>query len=184
MRPRRSGAFTLRQEGEATLIDITPARPDLAFMAAAVLLAGLFGLPALAIVLNPARHDALSLGAAACAAVIVALAVTALHRSLAGRGRRQLRLDSTGLMTETGLLPWPTLGERRVELPDLRQGQPASGIHALAANIAAQHRAAEAKVLQLRRDGQPPLSLASGLDAHTAAALREALDNAAARHAQ
>ncbi|MBC9180254.1 hypothetical protein IBL25_25240, partial [Roseomonas ludipueritiae] len=52
----------------------------------------------------------------------------------------------------------------------------------LAAAIAARQQAAEAQLLQDRRDGASPLLLASGLEAGTAERLRAALDAAAARH--
>ena len=184
MRPSRSSAFTLRQEGDATLIDITPARASATFVSAPVLLGGLFGLPSLGVLLNPARYDALSLSAAACGLSVVALAAWALWRSVGGRRRRQLRLDSAGLTTEAGLLPWPTIGERRAETPEPHHHHPAPGIHALAANIARQQQATQWSLSQHRRDGQPALLLATGLDAPTATALRDALDSAAQRHAQ
>lgn len=179
-----SSHFTLRQEGEATLIDITPARPDTAFLAAAVLLGGLFGLPALAILLNPARHDALSLSAAAIALAVVALAGLALRRALAGRRRRSLRLDPQGLTLEGATHPWATLGTPVVDQPKEMGATPASGIHGLAAGIAARQRASQARVLFSRRNGAPPLPVAAGLRAETAEALRHALASAAARHAQ
>jgi hypothetical protein len=184
MRRSQTSHFTLRQDGEATLIDITPARPDIAFMAAAVLLGGLFGLPALAVVLNPARHDALSLGAATFAILVVALAALALRRAISGRRRRQLRLDPTGLTADDTHIPWPNLGERRIALPDASPHNRAEGIHGLAATIAARHRAAQAQLLQARQDGTPPLLLAGGLDAETATRLDDALTQAAARYRQ
>jgi hypothetical protein len=179
-----SSRFTIRNEGDATLIEIRPARPEPAFLAAAALLGGLFGLPALAVLLNPARHDALSLAAAGCALLILALAGGALRRALRGRRRHCLRLDATGLCLAADCLPWSALGERHVVLPEAGRQAPAPGIHGLAAAIAARQHAAEARLLQDRRDGGPPLLLAAGLEAGTAERLRAALDAAAARHAQ
>jgi hypothetical protein len=175
--------FTLRRDGEATLVEIRPARPEPAFLAAAVLLGGLFGLPALAVLLNPARHDPLSLGAAGCAVLILALAGWALRRALRGRRPSSLRLDAVGLCLAGERLPWNSLAERQVSLPENGRAMASPGIHGLAAAIAARQRAAEARLLQHRRDGAPPLLLAGGLDAETAGQLRAALDAAAARHA-
>jgi hypothetical protein len=178
-----SSRFTIRTEGDATLIEIRPARPELAFLAAAVLLGGLFGLPGLAVLLNPARHDPLSLAAAGFALLVLLLAGWALWRALRGRRPRSLRLDASGLCLAGDCLPWSILGNRHVRLPEAARPAPAPGIHGLAAAIAARQRAAEAQLLQERHDGAPPLLLAGGLEAGTAEKLRAALDAAAARHA-
>ncbi|MFD1109193.1 hypothetical protein [Pseudoroseomonas ludipueritiae] len=182
MRRTESSRFTIRTEGDATLIEIRPARPDPAFLAAAVLLGGLFGLPALAVLLNPARHDPLSLAAAGLALLVLLLAGWALRRALRGRRPRSLRLDASGLCLAEECLPWSALGPRHVRLPEAARAGPGSGIHGLAAAIAARQQAAEAQLLQDRRDGASPLLLASGLEAGTAERLRAALDAAAARH--
>lgn len=178
-----SSRFTIRTEGDATLIDIRPARPEPSFLAAAVLLGGLFGLPGLAVLLNPARHDPLSLAAAGFALLVLLLAGGALWRALRGRRPRSLRLDAGGLSLAGERLPWPILGERHVRLPETARPVSGPGIHGLAAAIAARQHAAEAQLLQERRDGAPPLLLAGGLEAGTAEQLRAALDAAAARHA-
>lgn len=183
MRRTESSRFTIQTEGDATLIEIRPARPELAFLAAAVLLGGLFGLPGLAVLLDPARHDPLSLAAAGLALPVLLLAGWALRRATRGRRPRRLRLDASGLHLAADHLPWAAMGERHVLLPDAGRPAPAPGIHGLAAAIAARQRAAEAQLLQERRDGAPPLLLASGLEAGTAERLRAALDAAAARHA-
>ena len=175
-----SSRFTIRTEGDATLIEIRPARPELAFLAAAVLLGGLFGLPGLAVLLNPARHDPLSLAAAGFALLVLLLAGWALWRALRGRSPHSLRLDASGLWLAGDCLPWSALGQRHVWLPEAARPAPTPGIHGLAAAIAARQRAAEARLLQDRRDGAPPLLLASGLEAGTAEQLRAALDAAAA----
>jgi hypothetical protein len=179
MRRTETSRFTTRTEGDATLFDIRPARPELAFLAAAFLLGGLFGLPALAVLLNPARHDALSLGAAGCALAVLALAVVALRRALRGRAPRRLRMDAKGLTVAGRWLPWSSLGARQVEMPTAGGAVAAPGIHGLAAAIAARQRAAEARVVQARLDGAEPLLLAGGLDAGTAERLHAALDLAA-----
>lgn len=171
-RPETS-RFTTRTEGPATVIDIRPARPDLAFLAAAVLLGGLFGLPALAVLLNPARHDALSLSAAGCAVLILALAGWALRRALHGRRPMALRLDPTGLAAGEQHWPWAALGARAVEAPPPVVAS--GGVHGLAAAIATRQRAAEARVVQHFADGMPPVTLAGGLEAGVAERLLAAL---------
>lgn len=181
MRRSQSSHFTLRQDGDATVIDIIPTRPNLAFMAAAVLLGGLFGLPALGVVLNPARHDALSLAAALLALAVVAVAVLALRRARAHRRPSQLRLDASGLLAAGTLIPWPALGARQVVLPETVAHAQPPGIHGLAAGIAAGHRAGEARLLQSRQDGAPAVLLAGGLDAETATRLDTTLAEATAR---
>jgi hypothetical protein len=182
MRRSQSSHFTLRQDGEATVIDIIPTRPNLAFVAAAVLLGGLFGLPALAVVLNPARRDALSLSAALLALLVVAIAVLAVRRARANRKPSQLRLDAGGLRAAGTLIPWAALGPRHVILPDTLAHAQAPGIHGLAATIATRQRAGEARLLQSRKDGAPAVSLASGLDADTATRLDVVLAETAARY--
>ncbi|RKJ98005.1 hypothetical protein, partial [Teichococcus wenyumeiae] len=141
-----SSRFTIRTEGDATLIEIRPARPELAFLAAAVLLGGLFGLPGLAVLLNPARHDPLSLAAAGFALLVLLLAGWALWRALRGRSPHSLRLDASGLSLAGDCLPWSTLGRRHVWLPEAARPTPTPGIHGLAAAIAARQRAAEARL--------------------------------------
>jgi hypothetical protein len=182
MRRSKSSHFTLRQDGEATVIDIIPTRPNLAFLAATVLLGGLFGLPALAVVLNPARHDALSLSATLLALLVVAIAVMAVRRARTNRKPSQLRLDATGLRAAGTLIPWPALGPRQIILPDTLAHAHAPGIHGLAATIATRQRAGEARLLQSRQDGAAAVWLANGLDAETATRLDSVLAETAARY--
>ncbi|MBO1076072.1 hypothetical protein [Roseomonas marmotae] len=177
-----SSRFTIRAEGNATLFEIRPAKPEPGFIAAAVLLGGLFGLPALAVLLNPGRRDPLSLTAAGCALLILALAGGALRRALRGRRAVTLRLDDAGLEVRGERPSWDALAGRRVERPETAPPAGATGIHGLAAAVAARQRAAEARLWQERRDGAPPLLLASGLEAATAERLCAALDAAAARY--
>jgi predicted lipid-binding transport protein (Tim44 family) len=184
MRRTETSRFSLSTVGDATRIDIHPARPDTAFLAAAALLGGLFGLPALAVLIDPARHDALSLGAACCALLILALVVVAWRRAFRNRAPQPLLLDTAGLTVGGTHLPWSALAGRRVELPAANRHAAATGIHSIAAAIAARQQAAETRVMQDRRDGTPPLLLAGGLDAGTAERLRAALDTAAARYPQ
>ncbi|MBO1080551.1 hypothetical protein [Roseomonas haemaphysalidis] len=165
--------FATRTEGHATVIEIRPARPDTAFLAASVLLGGLFGLPALAVLLNPARHDALSLSAAGCAVLILLLAGWALRRALRGRRPVTLRLDPAGLAAGEQRWAWPALAARTVEAPPPVVA--VGGVHGLAATIATRQRAAEARVMQHFTDGMPPVVLAGGLDAGVAERLLQAL---------
>jgi len=166
--------FTTRAEAGATTYHIRPARPDLAFLAAAVLLGGLFGLPALAVLLDPRRHDPLSLAAAGCAALILLLAAWALRRALRGRRSVLLRLDAAGLTADGRHWPWAALAGRSVEAP--APVVATGGLHELAATIATRQRAAEARLMQHFADGTPPVVLAAGLDAAVAERLRAAMD--------
>jgi hypothetical protein len=177
-----SSRFTIRTEGDATLFEVRPARPEPGFLMAAVLLGGMFGLPALAVLLSPARHDPLSLGAAGCALLVLGLAAWALRRAIGGRRPMILRLDAHGVTAAAEALPWRSLAARAVELPATGRHAATPGIHGLAAAVAARQRAAEARVVQHRRDGGAPVLLAGGLEAGTAERLRAALDEAAARH--
>ncbi|EFH13754.1 hypothetical protein, partial [Teichococcus cervicalis] len=57
------GGFTRRETPQGVEFTIHPAPPARGFLAAALLLALLFGLPALAVLADPRRHDAVSLAA-------------------------------------------------------------------------------------------------------------------------
>lgn len=170
-----AGGFVRQPQAEGVLFLSQPARPSLAFQAAALLLAGLFGLPVLAVVLDPARHDGISLMAAAAGAAIAALAASVLLRTRQRRHPQSIRLRHDGLETAEGLLPWRPLAALRIVQPKAGpyEGQ-ATGIHALAARIARQQHAADARLVLDMADGRPAL-LASGLGLATARALREAL---------
>lgn len=173
--PGGAGGFLRRPQADGVLFLLQPARPPLAFQAAALLLAGLFGLPALAVALNPARHDGVSLAAAVAGVAVAALALRALLRARRNRHPRQVWLRPEGIETAEALLPWRPLAALRVVQPEAGPyGQQASGIHALAARIAQQQHAAEARLVLDMADGRPAL-LASGLGPEAAHALREAL---------
>lgn len=175
--PRASGAFQRRVDGEGVLYTVHPARPPLAFRAAALLLAGLFGLPALGVLLSPSRHDGVSLLAAAGGLGIAGLAAWALLRGRRARRVQRFRLRPGGVEREGRFLPWPAGAALRVARPEAGPyARGASGIHGLAARIAAQQHAAEACLFLDGGEGGPAL-LASGLDLPTAEALREALSS-------
>ena len=166
--------FSEARTGDAVLFRIRPARAPVAFLAAAVLMAGMFGLPALAVLATPARQDPVSLGAALCALIITAGAVLAIRRARQGRAEREIRADAAGLSWPEGCAPWAAIAGLRVEQPAPPRGA-AAGIHALAAGIAAQQQAVEARLMLDRSDGAAPAILASALDAAAAEALRQAL---------
>ncbi|MFZ6765361.1 hypothetical protein [Pseudoroseomonas sp. WGS1072] len=168
------GAFTRTPLGDgALLLHLRPARPPLAFLASVALLGGLFGLPALAVLIDPARHDALSLGAALGALLVLGLAALAWRRARRGRGRREIRLDAAGILLPEGRLAWTALRGLRVEAPPPAATLP--GPHGLGAGIAAQQRASEARLWLDRRDASEPALVAGGLGLPVAEALREAI---------
>lgn len=168
------GGFTQQEKaGGAVLFVVRPARASLAFLAATVLLGGLFGLPALAVLLNPQRYDAISLAAAFCALLILAGAVLAFRRARRGRAPRRIEVDATGIVLPERRVLWPAVRELRVEQPATER-QAAVGIYGLAANVAAQQRAAEARLLLDSLEGSP-LLVASGLDVAVAEQLRAAM---------
>ncbi|MFC7611457.1 hypothetical protein [Teichococcus aestuarii] len=139
------------------------------------MLTGLFGLPALAVALNPARHDGVSITAAVAGLAVAALALRALQRTRRNRHPRQILLRPEGVETAEALLPWRPLAALRVVQPEAGPyGGEAAGIHALAARIAQQQHAANARLVLDMADGRTAL-LASGLGLETARALREAL---------
>lgn len=167
--------FEMRRLDDARHFLVRPARPALGFLAAAVLLGGLFGLAALSVLLNPARHDPVSLGAAMVALGVTALAGLALRHAWHGRRPALIATDAEGLRGAGWRLPWADLAGLRVERPADATHPAAGGIHALAARVAAQQRAAEARLVAQRATPSRPLLLAGGLDVETAEALRLAL---------
>ncbi|HWX51568.1 MAG TPA: hypothetical protein VNZ61_26295 [Roseomonas sp.] len=175
MAQQEQGGFTQQEKaGGRVLFIVRPARASLAFLAAAVLLGALFGLPALAVLLNPRRHDAISLAAALCALLILAGAVVAFRRARHGRSPRRIEVDATGIALPERHVPWSVVQGLRVEQPAADR-QVASGIYDLAANVAAQQRAAEARLLLDGPEGGAPLLVASGLGAAVAEQLRAAI---------
>lgn len=177
------GRFTRQAEEHGVRITVHPARPATAFLAAAWLLGLLFGLPALAVLLDPTRHEPVALGAALAGLGVVAMAVLALRRARQGRGPRPLLLDATGLTLPEGHLPWTELRGLSLRQPEPgRQAAAAPGLHALAARIAARQHAAETVLLAETAGEGAPRLVAGGLGPEVAAALREAL--LAARPAQ
>lgn len=169
------GGFTRVALPDGTaLFTVRPARPAAAFLAAAALLGGLFGLPALAVLISPRRNDPLSLAAALCALAVLGVAVAAFRRARQDRAPRAIRADAEGLALPEQRLAWNEILALRVEQPDAPR-HAAAGIHGLAAAVAAQQRAAEARVVLDHAAGGPPLLVAGGLGAPVADALRDAL---------
>jgi hypothetical protein len=174
--PSDQGRFTRQALPGAVLITVHPARPAAAFLAAAWLLGLLFGLPALAVLVDPGRHDPASLAAAAAGLAVVAVAGLALRRARRGREPRVLRLDAAGLTLPERHLAWEALRGIALREPAAgRHAASASGLHALAARVAARQHAAETLVLAETAAGSAPLLIAGGLGREVAAALREAL---------
>lgn len=174
----RGGGFAMRRQAEAILFDIRPARPAFAFLAAVVLLGGIFLLPALAVLLDPRRHDAVSLTAAACALAILGLALLAWRRARRHRQPRCLCIDGRGIGLEGETIPWPACGALRIARPDPGRYAALQGIHGLGAAIAARQQAAENRLLLERRDRSEATLLAGGLSEATATALHSAIDAA------
>jgi len=169
------GGFTrVALEDGAVLFTVRPARPAAAFLAATGLLGGLFGLPALAVLIGPRRNDPLSLAAALCALAVLGVAVVAFRRARRGRAPRAIRADPEGLALPEQRLAWNEVLALRVEHPEAPRNA-GGGIHGLAAAVAAQQRAAEARVVLDHAAGGPPLLVAGGLGAPVANALRDAL---------
>ncbi|MXP65607.1 hypothetical protein E0493_19855 [Roseomonas sp. M0104] len=169
------GGFTQQEKGGGVaLITVRPARASLAFLAATGLLGALFGLPALAVLLDPRRHDAISLAAALCALLILTGAVIAFRRARRGRGERRIRLAPEGITLPERHVPWSVVRELRAEQPAAAR-QPATGVYGLAANVAAQQRAAEARLLLDTVESTEPLLVAEGLGIAVAERLRDAI---------
>ncbi|HWL84025.1 MAG TPA: hypothetical protein VNR89_23965 [Roseomonas sp.] len=169
------GGFTQQEKGGgAVLFTVRPARASPAFLAATVLLGALFGLPALAVLLDPRRHDAVSLAAASCALLILLGAAMAFRRARRGRGERRIRVGPTGITLPEQHVPWSAFRELRVEQPATER-LPALGIYGLAANVAAQQRAAEARLLLDGTESTEPLLVAGGLGTAVAERLRTAI---------
>ncbi|ONG54050.1 hypothetical protein BKE38_10820 [Pseudoroseomonas deserti] len=157
-------------------ITVHPARPALSFLAAAWLLGLLFGLPALAVLIDPARHEPVGLAAALAGLAVVAVAAFALRRARQGRGPRPLLLDASGLTLPERHLPWSELRSLTLRQPEPgRQAAAAPGLHALAARIAARQHAAETALLAETAGEGTPLLVAGGLGPEVAAALRDAV---------
>ncbi|WBV45562.1 hypothetical protein [Pseudoroseomonas cervicalis] len=170
------GGFLRRDTPQGVEFIIRPAPPARGFLAAALLLALLFGLPALAVLADPRRHDVVSLGAALAGLAVAGLAAAAWRGARHGRQPRLLRADATGLTLPEAHLPWSALAGIRLEQPGPgRHAQAATGVHALAARIATQQRAAETRLWAELATPGPALLLAGGLGPGAAAALREAL---------
>lgn len=176
MSPPAEGGFERRQLPEGVEFTIHPAAPARGFLAAALLLALLFGLPALAVLADPRRHDAVSLAAALAGLAVAGLAAAAWRGARRGRRPRWLRADAAGLTLPEAHLPWPALREIRLERRGAgRHAEAASGVHALAARIAAQQRAAETRLWAETTTPGAPLLLAEGLGEGAANGLRAAL---------
>jgi hypothetical protein len=175
------GAFTLSRQQDAVVFHVQPARAAFAYLAASLLLGMLFGLPSLAVLVSPARHDPASLAAAAAGLLIAMLAGTAFLRARRARHVQQIRVDSHGLSWTGGALPWSAI--RRVRLARPKPASPTGGIHGLAAGIATQQGAVSARLLLEPRDGSATLALTPALGADVAEALRTALLRHAPRSA-
>ncbi|MCQ4161691.1 hypothetical protein NON00_17390 [Roseomonas sp. GC11] len=171
------GHFTRSAVPEGVAFTIRPARPSRGFQAAALLLVGLFGLPVLAVLIDPRRHDVVSLGAALAGLAVTVLALLALRRSRQGRAPRRLLADAAGLALPEGeRLPWSAVRALRLEQPEPgRHAATAPGMHALAARIAARQHAAETRLWADLAPPDPPRLLAAGLGPEVAEALRAAL---------
>ncbi|MDJ0390336.1 hypothetical protein QMO56_19675 [Roseomonas sp. E05] len=175
MAQQDQGGFAQQEKGGGVVLFVVrPARASSAFLAATVLLGALFGLPALAVLLNPRRHDVISLAAAFCALLVLAGAALAFRRARRGRGERRIRVEPGGITLPERHVPWPAVRDLRVEQPAAER-QPAIGIYGLAANVAAQQRAAEARLLIDCAESAEPLLVAGGVGAAVAERLREAI---------
>lgn len=176
MSPAAEGGFVRRPLPEGVEFTVQPAAPARGFLAAALLLALLFGLPALAVLADPRRHDAVSLAAALAGLAVAGLALAAWRGARRGRRVRRLLADAAGLTLPEAHLPWSALREIRLERRGPgRHAEAAAGVHALAARIAAQQRAAETRLWAETVVPGPPLLLAEGMGEGAAAALRAAL---------
>lgn len=172
---QQSGSFHRKASQEGVLYTIHPARPPLAFQAAGWLLAGMFGMPALSVLLTPARQDGVSLLAAAGGLGVAGLAIGAVHRVRRDRRQRQFWLREQGLECQGKLLPWQPGARLAVTQSDAGpHARTANGIYGLAARIAAQQHAAATCLYVEGLDGAPVL-LASGLHPTTARALWDAV---------
>lgn len=186
---------TTAGDGGATVFEIHPVPPSWNFLGVAVLLGGLFGAPALAVVLDPARRDPWSLGAAACGALILGLAIQAGRQAVSGRGRQRISIGSAGLEARSGTYAWRDITSIEILRPRPNEFAPQSmdraaavgrammGGHVLGASIALQQQAGAVRVAAHLRDRSKPALLATGLDAATAERLRQALLSATAAHA-
>lgn len=183
MRSREAG-IRRTDTGDAILFEVRPARPSLSFIAAALLLGGLFGMPALAILFDRSRWDLVSLLAAALGFAVLGVAALAIRRAFTGHAVHRIRLDAGGITAGAGSCPWPMALAIRVELPEANRHEVAAGLrdgHGIGAAIAMRQRARDARVVLDRRGGPGPLPLAAGIDPATAEGLREGLTEAAAR---
>jgi hypothetical protein len=175
------GAFTVSQQQDVAVFYIRPAQAALAYLAASLLLGMLFGLPTLAVLLSPKRHDSASLAAAVAGLLIAALAGAAFLRARRARHVQQIRVSSEGLSWTGGALPWSAIRKLRLEKP--KSTQATAGIYGLAAGIAAQQGAVSARLLLEPSDGSAALALTPALGADVAESLRKALLQHAPRSA-
>ncbi len=177
------GRFTRQPVAGGLRIIVHPARPAPAFLAAAGLLGLLFGLPAIAVLIDPGRHDPVGLASALAGFSVVAMAALAWRRARRGRGPRPLLLDAAGLTLPERHLPWAELRALTLRQPGPGlQAATTAGLHVLAARIAARQHAAETALLAETTGEGAPLLVAGGLGPAVAAALRDAV--LAARPAQ
>lgn len=161
---------------EGSRLELRPVPLPGAYLAAALLLAGLFGMPALAVLLVPARQDPLSLAAAAGGLGIAAWAGLALRG--AWRARRPQRLDLSPAGIALGAappLPWPEIGAVEAVAGSAGTAAAPGGAAALGARIATARLAHEWRVRAVLADGTVRF-LAQGLDAAAATRLQALLE--------
>lgn len=182
---------TIGSNSGTTVFEVHPVPPSWNFLGVAILLGGLFGAPALAVVLDPARRDPWSLGAAVCGMLILGLAILAGRQAVAGRGRQRISVGAAGLETRSGIYAWRDITGIEVLQPRPNRfvpqpvGQSATvgavvtGGHSLGASIARQQQAGAVCIALHLRDRSKPALLATGLDAATAERLHQDLLTAA-----
>ncbi|MFC3126171.1 hypothetical protein ACFOD4_13970 [Pseudoroseomonas globiformis] len=174
MTSQKQGGFTMVEQGHGRRFLVRPARAPAAFLMAAVLLSGLFGLPAIAVLLVPRRWEPISLIAAFCGAVVAVAALMVLRQAVRQRHAIEITTDAAGLRWPGGEMRWAMMTNIALRGPEPLQTQ-AKGIYTLAANIAAQRMALQTRLVLEQRDGQPGFVLPIPLGGGVAEALRLAL---------
>jgi hypothetical protein len=159
----------MQQDG-AMLLHIRPVAPALAFLAMAVLLGTMFGLPAIGVALDPARRDPWSLAAMGFGLLVAAAAAGIVWTALAGRRARRLRLDAEGIHRGAELWRWQEIRAVALRLP-ARGAAATDAVQRLGAAIADHHLAGSAQVILRCGEGSPEVLLAGGLDRPTAEAV-------------
>lgn len=159
-------------------VAIRPAPLPAAWLGAVLLLAALFGLPALAILLSPARWDGLSLASMALGLGIAAWALGAAWRARRLRRPQRLVLGPERIEAGARSLRWDEVTGFEVLAPRaLAQGPAAAGGVAMGLRIGAARAAQDWRVAAGLAAGGRQV-LATGLDEAAAGRLHALLEGA------